>query len=378
MRIPFAFDVRALATCVTLSLACVPAVPAASTVCPSPPGVLPPASAPEAPPRVEVSELVPRPTDTRCVVRGAVTRNDVTWKLRTRLDAVPTLGVVEGAVTAWLHDDLILDGDGPNGVVEVESAVMRVRARVAAEDLTVVLAAPIVALGTYIPDAMTDRHVIRLKSEELWIDVGMPGASGTTLLLPCDRVGLERKGDEVGSLLPPPLAETTVRLDARIHTPTGDLPVGGFAVGHGSAVPRGLAATLHERRGARSLISIAACGGTVFGTVANGDVRGPSRVGWGSNFRCASTGTHVFLEPPRLAGKRRCPTDLPLLVRTSTLEDVIGVLKANAAFRVDGHEKGATTLITVASPAVAPLVPAHFSVWTADLATCTDAPDDAG
>src|SRR5262249_3194316 len=157
-----------------------PAGPASSPVCPPPSPV---AVVPDvAPSRAEVTELLPRPTDTRCVVRGTVTRSDVTWKLRTRLDAVPALAVVEGTVTAWIQDDMRTDGDGPNAVVEVENAVMQIRARVAAEDLSVVLTTPTVALDTYIPDASTDRHVLRLESEQLWLDVGMPGASGTVLI----------------------------------------------------------------------------------------------------------------------------------------------------------------------------------------------------
>jgi hypothetical protein len=373
MRVPFVFAIRALAACGALSVGCAPAVPVAATVCP------PSAPAVEAPARAEVkiTELVQRPIDTPCVVRGAVTRSDVTWKLRTRLDVVPTLGVVEGAVTAWIRDDQLPNGDGPNGVVEVESAVMRVRARVASEDLVVVIPSPVVALDTFVPDSITDRQVTRVEFEQLSIDVGMPGVSRSTLVVPCHRVTLERKRDGVGSLLPPALGETTVRLTAKVHTANGDLPIAWFAVGHGSEVPHGLVVTVHERHGDRSMISIAACGGTVFGTVGKGDLLGPSRIAWGSNFRCADTGTHVFIQPQRLTHRKRCARELPLLIRSSTLEDAVGVLKANAMFRIDGHENGATTLITIASPAAEALAPAHFSVRTADLATCTDAADDA-
>jgi hypothetical protein len=180
------------------------------------------------------------------VVCGTVIHGDVTWKLRTRLDAVPTLGVVDGAVTAWIRDELLPDGNGPNAVVEVESAVIWVRARIAAEDPSVVITSPIVALDAYIPDGTTDRHVIRLEGDKLWVDVGMPGVSSTALGFACDRVGLERTGNAVGSLLPPPVAETVVRPTANVHTPMGDLPVARFAVGHGSEVPRGLVVTLHE------------------------------------------------------------------------------------------------------------------------------------
>jgi hypothetical protein len=115
----------------------------------------------------------------------------------------------------------------------------------------------------------------------------------------------------------------------------------------------------------------------VFGTVDDCDVLGPSCAAWGSSLHCANSGAHVFLAPERLTRRKRCAADLSLLVRTSTLEDAIGVLKANASFRVDGHEKGATTLISVASPPVAPLGAAHFSVRVADLAACVEVPDDA-
>jgi len=327
---------------------------------------------------VEPAELVPRPTDALCVVRGQVSRNDVTWRLRTRLDAVPTLQVYQGAVTAWLQASPGIEGDGPNAVVEVESTTMRVRARVAWEDLVVVLASPLVARGTYIPDARTDRRVTDVEAGKLSLDIGMPGVGSVVMPVSCDAVGLERKDLDVGALLPPAGKETTVRRDAQIRTAERDLPVSRFALGHGSSVPPGVPAIVRERRGGRTLISIAACGGTVFGTIAAGDDLGPSRASWGSNFHCENTGEHVFLAPRPLTRRKRCPADVPLLVRSRTLEDVIGVLEAGAMFRVDGQESGATTLITVAEPPVSVIKPAHLAVHTRDLATCADVPDDGG
>jgi hypothetical protein len=285
--------------------------------------------------------------------------------------------VSEGAVTAWIGGEPGTDGEGLNAVVEVENATMRVRARVAEEDLRAVLAAPLVALDAFVADLRTERHLVALEGDRLWVDVGMPGAGSTVLTLPCDALGLVRRDLDADALLPPPRGETTIAPGAKIRTGNGERPVAQLAMGHGSSVPRGVPATIRERRGGRTLVSIAACGGTVFGTVADKDVLGPSRGAWGSNFHCADTGNHVFLAARPLVRPRRCAAEVPLFVRTSTLEDAIGVLKANALFQVDGHERGATTLITIEAPAVAPLERARFAVRTRDLATCTDAPDGA-
>src|SRR5262245_37351317 len=56
---------------------------------------------PSALPSVAPPTLPEPPNDALCVVRGQVSRGDVVWKLRTRLDAVPTMQVEAGRVTGW-------------------------------------------------------------------------------------------------------------------------------------------------------------------------------------------------------------------------------------------------------------------------------------
>jgi hypothetical protein len=97
----------------------------------------------------------------------------------------------------------------------------------------------------------------------------------------------------------------------------------------------------------------------------------------GSTERCPHTGEGIpFLSDvfdDDLTRLVACAKEIPLFVRSATLEDPIGFLKPGSKLRIDGENRGDTALVSVPDAPVIPLGPAHFSARTADLAACSPA-----
>ncbi len=165
-----------------------------------------------------------------------------------------------------------------------------------------------------------------------------------------------------------------VRTSADGSTSSSEIPIARLQRGGRPVEPPGVLAVLRDdataTRGQR-LASFRTCGGIVLGHVADADVLGPPSTKQGSNFRCPNTGQHhiVVPQPPGSNARSRCSRDIPLYLRTLSLQDRIGVLKAGATFGIDG-QVDSKTLITVLGPPVTLRDPAHFYVKTDDLADC--------
>lgn len=335
---------------------------------------------------VLATELPEIPKDAGCVVRGQVARHDVTWRLRTRLETVPSMKVREGRVTGWIRELVFRDDQGRSdgnmtAVAEVENANMMVRALVGPEDLDVVVVKPFVVRGFVIPDGETDRRVIWSGDGRIFIQIGVGGVPPDAQPVACDRLGLERKELGTANLLPPTTKSTLVRPNAWLGIDGGDVPVSGFDRPGGKFVkqhPDGHRETigvLGELRGTdddpkHRSISFRSCGGTVFGTVATADVLSPPKYGHGSNERCPGTGEHVFAADRPVAPTVICSRQIPLYVRTATLEDPVGFLKVGAHLRIDGGIKGDTELVSVPDAPIELLGPARLAARVSDLAAC--------
>jgi hypothetical protein len=336
--------------------------------------------------RVLATEWPEVPKDADCVVRGQVARHDVTWKLRTRLETVPSLKVREGRVTGWIHKLMFRDDrDRQDGsmlaVAQVENANMVIRALVGPEDLNVVLVEPFVVRGAVIPDGETDRRVAWSDDGRIFVQIGMGGVLLDAQPVACGQLGLERKELGTGNLLQPPMGSTVVRPNAWLSIAGGGVPVSGFDRPGGKSFKQHLDGRLEtigvvgELCGAagdpkRRSISFRTCGGTVFGTVATIDVLGPPKYGQGSSERCPGTGEHVFGFDRPIAPTVVCPHQIPLFVRTTTLEDPVGLLQAGAHLRIDGGVKGDTEIVSVPDAPIELLGPARLVARVSDLAAC--------
>lgn len=331
------------------------------------------------PPAAAVT-LPPIPDHSDCVIRGPVSHPDVTWKLRTRLDAVPSMVVRDGRVTGWLRNIRPRDHNGvPQtgavAVAEVENQSMTIRALVASEDLNAVLTAPFVVAKSAIPDGQTDRRIEMIEGRTALLDLRVVGGPSVAEEIACDRLGLQRKDLGTGTLLPPSEGTTLVRRTASLSTGATERPVSGFNFPTNDAYPAGVPGLLlgddHDRK--RRLISFRTCGGIVFGTVPKSALVGAPSIGHGSNARCPDTGD-VYVVPDRVpATPLTCSKEIPVFMRTATLEDPIGFLKLGARLGIDGPAVGDTELISVPDSPAEPLGSAHFSARVSDLASCSPA-----
>jgi hypothetical protein len=250
---------------------------------------------------------------------------------------------------------------------------MVLRAVVAAEDLKVVVTTGFVSHVGYIPDGFTHRAVLDVKADEVTVD------DTSYSVLPCSALGVMPNEVDVQRLLPPARGEVVVKKSSRVVLglkadastlrPVEDLRI----PGHGVVKPEGI---LAELRGEDSdprarLVSFEVCGGTVFGFVPKSDLLGaPSKL-YGSNARCPDTDDGYALAHGHLVDFISCPHEVAVFMRSSTLEDSVGVLKPHARFRVDGGEANGTTLVTIDSPPARPFDGFSFSVRKSDLEGCT-------
>jgi hypothetical protein len=337
------------------------------------PPLAPRESAVSSPRMCAAPELTAIPRDYGCVIRGRVSQSDVTWKLRTRWDAVASMIVREGRVTGWLLDrHRVRPYVGVRAVAQVDNEAMLVRALVSEEDLRAVVTEPFIVVDSLIPDGTTDREIVSIDSGKATVEIDFPHLFTTAGEVACEHLGLERKRIGTGTLLPPVAGDTVVRMSATVSTAARKFQVEAFRDVSLAGNPDGISGELRgpDVDPTRRLMSFRACGGTVFGTVAKSDILGPAAEGRGTTFRCPSTGESHLSAPAMAAGEMACSKDIAVFVRTATLEDPIGVIKAGAKLKIDGDIVGETELISLGEAPVVPLEFAHFSVRTVELKSC--------
>ena len=312
------------------------------------------------------------PNDSDCVIRGQVSKHDVLWMLRTRLDAVASMRVLEGQVTGWLLKLPHLQGHAPMAVAQVENRSMLIRAIVAPEDLNVVVSEPFV-FDSLIPDGETDRNIIDVEDREAGLDFKFSGLPTTFKVIACNQLGLQRKEIDTSALLPPSMGPTVVRLSAKVLVNGALTPVSRFYYPVGVREPAGVAGELRGEAadGRYRSVSFRICGGTVLALVSKPDLLGHPRLWYGGSARCPNTGQSVFLaEAPPPSNQVVCSKDIPVFIRSETLQDPIGLLKAGTRIGIDGQVKGNMELVTIPDAPVEPINLTHFSVQLADLESC--------
>lgn len=72
--------------------------------------------------------------------------------------------------------------------------------------------------------------------------------------------------------------------------------------------------------------------------VSTSDLLGPPQVWSGGNFTCPGAHATYFLEQPEHTYSSTCPRDIAVFLRSATMQDPIGVLKAHAKFQVEGRD----------------------------------------
>ena len=314
------------------------------------------------------------PENAPCVVRGDVDHRGVLWQLRTRLDAIPTLRVDQASVTGWLLSGP--RGSGPTAVAQVENDTMRLRARVAEEDLVVVLSRATTPLAGMVTDGITQRAVLRVEADTADVAIEVSGAGSTALYVPCAELALSPNQVSLDGVLPPARGEIVVKRSTMLRVQNSPTPVAVSRFASGAAKPEGV---LGEARDDDSdpkarMMSFRACGGWLVGLVSRRDLLGPPRLQYGSNGRCPQTGTWFFELPPPRNYVMSCERDIDVFVRSATLEDPVGVLKAGAHFALDERDRDApTTRVYLEKPPAVPLAGASFSVRTTELLTCKGA-----
>jgi hypothetical protein len=167
-----------------------------------------------------------------------------------------------------------------------------------------------------------------------------------------------------------------VKQGATVKTANGFHGIDGIWWPYGVTSPEG---TLAELRGDDTdplarLVSFKTCGGLVVGFVPKSHLLGPPKLMHGSSARCPNTGASAFIGRHGLERPVTCPREIPVFLRSQTLEDPVGILRAGARFQVDGKEARGTRLIRVEPPPAVPLEGFSFSVKVSDLEDCAPAP----
>jgi hypothetical protein len=304
------------------------------------------------------------------MVRERVEVGSVAWKLRTRLDAVPTLELEEGQVTAAL-----LPGgrrSQPYASVEARNERMMLRALVGTEDLKVLLTRARQAPPGHYLDGATYRPVLAIDGDEALLSIDNPGAISTAASVPCSELGLMPNDLGTEALLPPARGNVVVKENASVKTPSNWIRVTGSWADRGANQEAGQWGELRgdDTDPLARLVSFPLCGATVLGWVAKRDLLGPPTIGHGANARCPNTAPGVYVTKNPLARPESCARALDVFLRSATLEDPVGVLAAGAAFQVAGDERGGTTLVRIEAPPADPFEGVSFSVRSADLEAC--------
>src|SRR5690606_24674308 len=84
------------------------------------------------------------------------------------------------------------------------------------------------------------------------------------------------------------------------------------------------------------LVSLTGCGLTVLGQIHSRHLfpRNAHTAGSGGSARCSHTGTNASTKQAPLSGPLTCIREVPLFVRSATLNDLAGTLKAGARVEV--------------------------------------------
>jgi hypothetical protein len=277
--------------------------------------------------------------------------------------------VEEARVTAWLRAGT--RHGQPNALAEVENSSMLIRALVGTEDLKVVVSKAYESLPGHFPDGFTHRPVLEVEDGKAYLSIDMKGATSTASILDCNALALVGSDLGVERRLPPVRGEVVVKRGASVKTDGG---FHGIDALPGVTSPEGI---LAELRGDDSdplarLVSFKTCGGLVVGFVPKSHLLGPPlvKVARGANVGCPNTGASVFVGRGRLERPVTCPHEIPVFLRSDTLEDPVGILKAGAKFQVMGKDAGGTRLIWVEPPPAVPLEGFSFSVRIQDLEDC--------
>ncbi|MBI4957608.1 MAG: hypothetical protein HY908_36720 [Myxococcales bacterium] len=298
-----------------------------------------------------------------CTIAESVAGEALRWKLRTRVDAVPVLQVLEGHLTARLFG-----GAQPSGLVLVERAGVRVQAFVGAPDLEVLLAKPRLVSGFVVPEGPLGRRVLAVEDGRATLDIALGSDMRMTVDVPCAMLGVanhrwaEQGGDAV-YVDEAAVANVGLGFRLAIH----DLPLRSHGADH--RVFRGVMFG-PDVDASHVVVAFPTCGATILASVSVDDIRpAPSQI----EERHASMPCGQAPPPAGAVQPNEfvsCPTSVRLLVRSATFEDEVGVITAGAPLRIDGGAQGTTTLVSLAEPPAVPIEPAHFSVRTSDLAGC--------
>jgi hypothetical protein len=196
-------------------------------------------------------------------------------------------------------------------------------------------------------------------------------ASADARWIACERLGLERKEIGTGTLLPPSRGAVIVKRTALVSMGGMDRRISEIVQ------PLDPDGVVGELRGddvdpTRRLVSFETCGGVVFGMASKRDLVGQPLVGHATTERCPGTGeVYVGPPPPRVSELVTCSRDIQAFVRTATLEDPIGVIKAGARLRRDGSALAGAELITLPDAPVSLIPSAHFAAQASDLKACS-------
>ncbi len=315
------------------------------------------------------------PETASCRIVDDIELGDVELKLRTRIDAMPSMVLRQGHTTLWLGNAKRRPGVGPRpqALVEVTSGDLTLRGVVGEEHIQVLLGTATKVMDHFVADTFTDRSVLRVSDEWITVSVDFEGLMSTSAEVECEGLSLRRKREDVRGLLPPSTRENVVlRPNAPLITEDDTLEVKVLQT-FGSHQPAGPLANLHGAPNNQGqLVSLITCGGLLYGHVSPRDVLGTSRLAWGSSARCPNTGRHAFAGDGSSQPTHRCPKALPIYLATGTLEDRVGTLTAGGAIRVVRKLSHRTTVVAPALSPVELVEAAEFVVDDRELANCDE------
>ncbi|HEY3668707.1 MAG TPA: hypothetical protein VGL19_22070 [Polyangiaceae bacterium] len=319
--------------------------------------------------------LEPPNPDAPCRVTGSVHYADVHWRVRTRLDAVPSFVVHTGTVTALLFEDWRVRHDGPVALVQVDNDVLTARGLVVQADLRFVFNSARL-VDSAIPGGATDHPLYTVDGDQVSLGFERPQGGETLVYAPCSALGLARKELAPSSAEPPSLGARVISQRAKLRLRDGSEVSASqlrTLLGEDS-----VHVELLDGDPSSPSVAIHTCGGTLLAKVARRELRPEPGIGHGTNAHCPNTGDHEFMNPELLSHLRQCEHALPVFIRTGTLEDQVAVLKAHALFQLDeATASGETLAVSIAGSPIRPIGLAKLVLRAADIARCVAVPGTA-
>ncbi|MBI4957607.1 MAG: hypothetical protein HY908_36715 [Myxococcales bacterium] len=273
--------------------------------------------------------------------------------------------VISGRVTAWLYGDR-----EPEAVARVERGAVVVQALVAGVP-TVVLTQPRRVGCCYIPDGRTERPVRSVDGPRASLAFSFGGFEGVVETAPCDELGLRRRALPLREVVSPPSGSLFLGLGWEVLVEAGSRDTSARAAGLVSLYAAAHDDPVLAADAERAKVVIETCTGLVEAPLAPGDILGHGDAGAGRRELCPDADAPDE-DVLREADLRTCRRPMKLLLRTSTFEDEVGVLRAGARIEFGGFEKNGTALVRVAQAPAAPIAPAHFALRIDDLVECDD------